>query len=303
MCDVLDKLLRQERDSEGSTYTDSVSKDSRRSSSPSRRGHAQHRKKSDILFTGDLLQDNDSTDMSEKKLSRPSNALSKLSSPDGPSARIQKGLPARFTVDSTVTLIYGPPGRGKSYLLKQMYQHPPMQSITLKKKIKQVPAIDSVVIFTPSNHDWEDVEGAADNIRGWDEVTLAKIMLYQSEHGVPKGFHMVIIMDDLLSRINFTDPKMIELFTRHRHYNISIVVAAQNISKTIHPIIREQTSRFICFDPASLQACDLLHKAFCGAIWPSAKKMYDDIKSLNMEETHSYLVINTTDGTVYETHE
>ena len=94
-------------------------------------------------------------------------------------------------------------------------------------------------------------------------------MLYQSEHGVPRaspagpsrpsaGNHMVITMDDLLSRINFTDPKMIELFTRHRHYNISIVVACQNISKTIHPIIREQTSRFICFDPSSLQACDLL---------------------------------------------
>ena len=319
MCDVLDKLLHQERDSEGSTCTDSVSKDSRRSSSLAlpagdAGGRLQHRKKSDILFTGDLLQDNDPTDMSEKKLSKPSDALSKPSSKAGPSARIPKGLPARFTVDSTVTLIYGPPGRGKSYLLKQMYQHPPASGRQglgpsartgkgKKAHLAKISAIDSVVIFTPSSHDWEDVEGAVNNIRGWDEVTLAKIMLYQSEHGVPNGFHMVIIMDDLLSRINFTDPKMIELFTRHRHYNISIVVAAQNISKTIHPIIREQTSRFICFDPASLQACDLLHKAFCGAIWPSAKKMYDDIKSLNMEETHSYLVINTSDGTVYETHE
>ena len=81
-------------------------------------------------------------------------------------------------------------------------------------------------------------------------------MLHQCDHGLSQagkaGEHMVIIMDDLLSRINFTDPKMIELFTRHRHYNISIVVAAQNISKSIHPIIREQTSRFICFDPSSL---------------------------------------------------
>ena len=319
MCDALDNLLCQERGSEGSTYADSVPKDSKRSG-------GRNSKKSDILFTGDLLQDNDPTDMSEKKLS--------MLGPHGLSdarparTRIPKGLPARFTVDSTVTLIYGPPGRGKSYLLKQMYQHPPMlgphgpvlagrasrQGNATKKGKKKghakTSAIDSVVIFTPSAHDWEDVEGATDNIRGWDEVTLAKIMLYQSEHGLPvladglsgedKGNHMVIIMDDLLSRINFTDPKMIELFTRHRHYNISIVVACQNISKTIHPIIREQTSRFICFDPSS---CDLLHKAFCGAIWPSAKKMYDDIKSLNMEETHSYLVINTTDGTVYETHE
>ena len=318
MCDALDNLLRQERGSEGSTYADSVPRDSRRSG-------GRNSKKSDILFTGDLLQDNDPTDMSEKKLASPA-GLTKPPSKVSVQG-IPKGLPARFTVDSTVTLIYGPPGRGKSYLLKQMYQHPPMlgphgpmlgphgpSARTGKKKgHAKTSAIDSVVIFTPSAHDWEDVEGAVDNIRGWDEVTLAKIMLYQSEHGIPRpdakdpasrqGNHMVIIMDDLLSRINFTDPKMIELFTRHRHYNISIVVACQNISKTIHPIIREQTSRFICFDPSSLQACDLLHKAFCGAIWPSAKKMYDDIKSLNMEETHSYLVINTTDGTVYETHE
>ena len=231
-------------------------------------------------------------------------------------------IPARFTIDSSVTLIYGPPGRGKSYLLKQMYLNPPCTTVrasaTSRKKITKQ-AIDSIVIFTPSAHDWKDIEGASDNIRDWSELTLAKIMLHQSKCGLPslpspagrasggssarQGEHMVIIMDDLLSRINFTDPKMIELFTRHRHYNISIVVAAQNISKSIHPIIREQTNRFICFDPSSLQACDLLHKAFCGAIWPSAKKMYDDIKKLNLEETHSYLVVNTSDGTVYETHE
>lgn len=91
---------------------------------------------------------------------------------------------------------------------------------------------------------------------GMKLLLLRSCYTMQSDHGLPQagraGEHMVIIMDDLLSRINFTDPKMIELYPRHRHYNISIVVAAQNIFKSIHPIIREQTSRFICFDPSSL---------------------------------------------------
>ena len=147
MCDALDNLLRQERGSEGSTYADSVPRDSRRSG-------GRNSKKSDILFTGDLLQDNDPTDMSEKKLASPAGPPAGIGEVKL-SARIQKGLPARFTVDSTVTLIYGPPGRGKSYLLKQMYQHPPMlgphgppAGKGKKKGHAKTSAIDSVVIFT-----------------------------------------------------------------------------------------------------------------------------------------------------------
>lgn len=63
----------------------------------------------------------DPNDMSKKESIILSDGHSGQRNPDNP----QKGVPARFTVDSTVTLIYGPPGRGKSYLLKQMYRNPP----------------------------------------------------------------------------------------------------------------------------------------------------------------------------------
>ena len=41
----------------------------------------------------------------------------------------QDGHTARFTPDSTVTHIYGSPGRGKSYLLRQMYMNPPIKKL------------------------------------------------------------------------------------------------------------------------------------------------------------------------------
>ena len=198
------------------------------------------------------------------------------------------GVQARFTIDSTITLIYGPPKRGKSYLLKQMFNNPP----TVEGK----PAIQSVVVFTPSRDDWADVPGAC--LRDYSPANLALLMKYQSQmESKGKAGHLVIILDDLLARIDFGSKLISELFTRHRHYNISVILAAQNISKYIHPIIRQQVKRFIMFDPPSLESCRVIHAAF-GSNWENHKKMYDYCKSLNMLESHSYLVIDVTSGSV-----
>lgn len=53
---------------------------------------------------------------------------------------IQPGPPARFTPESSITLIFGPPKRGKSHLLKQMYKEPPH---TKTPSGKQKQAVDS----------------------------------------------------------------------------------------------------------------------------------------------------------------
>ena len=201
--------------------------------------------------------------------------------PRGDEVRIQ----ARFTTDSTITLIYGPPKRGKSYLLKQMYNNPPMLA-------KNRSAIQSVVVFTPSRDDWAGVKGVC--LREYSPANLAILMKYQSR---PAPGHMVIILDDLLARIDFGSKLISELFTRHRHYNISVILAAQNITRSIHPVIRQQVKRFIMFDPPSLESCKVLHAAF-GSAWENHKKMYDYCKSLNMSESFSYLIIDVTSGEV-----
>ena len=195
---------------------------------------------------------------------------------------------ARFTPDSTVTLIYGPPGRGKSYLLRQMYMNPPIKD---GKK-----AVDAVVVFTATIRDWADIPKCC--VRDWNESILAKLLLMQSEamKKIKGAMHVVITMDDLLAKVNYNTKLMTELLTRHRHYNVSVVIAAQNVSKTIHPLVRGQESRFICFDPPSLESCRMLYEAFCSSLWPTAKTMYKEIKKLNMAASHSYLVINVNDG-------
>lgn len=92
---------------------------------------------------------------------------------------------------------------------------------------------------------------------------------------------------------------MIELLTRHRHYNISIIIGAQNITKTIHPLVRGQVSRFICFELPSLESCKKIHEAFCSALWSTGREMYKAIKSWHMMETHSCLVVNVNSGEYY----
>ena len=102
---------------------------------------------------------------------------------------------------------------------------------------------------------------------------------------------MAVILDDILAVINFDDKLMIELFARHRHYNMSIVISAQNITKTIHKIIRNMISIFVTFDLPSLESSDAIYKAFGADVWPSINAMFRDIKSLNLRETHSYIII------------
>ena len=184
---------------------------------------------------------------------------------------------ARFLPTPSITLIYGPPGRGKSYLLRKMYENPPLNEYGQC-------AVDSVVVFTDTPKDWADIEKIC--VREWSEEILAKLMRYQKNKKIPA--HTVIILDDLLAKINYDMPLMTELFTRHRHYNLSVLIAVQNITKTIHPLVRGQVSRFICFEPPSLESCKKIHEAFCSSLWSSSREMYKKIKELNMLESHSY---------------
>ena len=57
---------------------------------------------------------------------------------------------ARFLPNSSVTLMYGPPGSGKSYLLRKMYQEPPLDDSGNQ-------AIQGVVVFTSTPTDWADI--------------------------------------------------------------------------------------------------------------------------------------------------
>ena len=196
----------------------------------------------------------------------------------------------RFQIKPTAMMIFGPPGRGKSYLLKKMFMNPPLNPDDINPKTGEAqPAIQMIVIFTPTFKDWEDVPNASKCLRSWSIDSIRSLMQYQYNSG--GKHHIAVILDDILAVINFDDKLMIELFTRHRHYNMSIVISAQNITKTIHKIIRNMISIFVTFDLPSLESSDAVYKAFGADVWPSINAMFRDIKSLNLRETHSYVII------------
>ena len=79
---------------------------------------------------------------------------------------------ARFTPESSVTLIYGPPGRGKSYLLRQMYEDPPVDELGNS-------LVNGVVVFTSVPKDWEGIEKIC--VRDWDVSVMASLMMIQKK--------------------------------------------------------------------------------------------------------------------------
>ena len=169
-----------------------------------------------------------------------------------------------------------------------MYEEPPLDEAGNQ-------AVNGVVVFTSTPADWAEIKKCC--VREWSESVLAKLMLSQKNKKIKP--HIVIILDDQLAKVNYDTQLMMELLTRHRHYNLSIIIAAQNITKTIHPIVRGQVSRFITFEPPSLESCRILYEAFCSSMWPNSRAMYQGIKDLNMLESHSYLVINVNTGESY----
>ena len=194
----------------------------------------------------------------------------------------------RFPSEPTAMLIFGPPKRGKSYLLKQMFMNPPIDPETGKS------AIQIMVIFTPTFKDWADVPNAKKCVRSWSRNNIKAIMKHQME--TSGKYHAAIIIDDLLAVISYDDEIMVELFTRHRHYNMTIVISAQNITKTIHPIIRNMISIFVTFDLPSLESSKIIYDAFGADCWPSVTEMFKQIKKLNLRPTHSYVIINVGDS-------
>ena len=216
------------------------------------------------------------------------NAAQQKIDPKGHEKGHENGQQTRFLPNSSVTLIYGPPGWGKSYLLRKMYEEPPLDEAGNQ-------AVNGVAVFTSTPADWAEIKKCC--VREWSESVLAKLMLSQKNKKIKP--HIVIILDDLLAKVNYDTQLMMELLTRHRHYNLSIIIAAQNITKTIHPIVRGQVSRFITFEPPSLESCRILYEAFCSSMWPNSRAMYQGIKDLSMLESHSYLVINVNTGESY----
>ena len=87
--------------------------------------------------------------------------------------------------------MYGPPVRGKSYLLRKMYQEPPLDDSGNQ-------AIQGVVVFTSTPADWADIHKGC--IREWSESVLARLMLSQKNKKIKP--HILIILDDLLAKVN-----------------------------------------------------------------------------------------------------
>ena len=85
----------------------------------------------------------------------------------------------RFQIKPTAMMIFGPPGRGKSYLLKKMFMNPPLDPDNKNPKTGEAqPAIQMIVIFTPTFKDWEDVPNASKCLRSWSIDNIRSLMQY-----------------------------------------------------------------------------------------------------------------------------
>lgn len=175
-----------------------------------------------------------------------------------------------------IASIFGSPGSGKSHLCKY-----------LAIKLHQQKLIDLVIACTgtPFNDFFQEFINPA-HIHRFSRELIQKI-LKKAEELRPNNIKILLILDDLLGSANWNIAEINQLFTCHRHYNISILLTSQYPNK-IPPTIRECSWIAIVFPQTTDISINALYLSF-GSGFATKRDFATYLKTL---PKHSFVCID-----------
>ena len=208
----------------------------------------------------------------------------------------------RFSVKPSVTVVYGEPGMGKTYMLKQMIKEPTPGGP------------QAIMVLTTNPEEWDGSEG--------DEAVSVPVFTWSSETG-PKFIkkiikaqsgrdslcssqtkqtggkaparppgpapHLCLILDDLLVSVDWSSKYMGEIFIRHRHLNLSLIIVAHNITTRIPPLLKDNAQYLVMFELRTERVAENIFHSFSSGLWESPKELFAALQG--MRETRTYCVV------------
>ena len=226
------------------------------------------------------------------------------------------GQKFRFSVKPSVTVVYGEPGMGKTYMLKQMIKEPTPGGPL------------AVMVLTTNPEEWDGSEG--------DETVNVPVFTWSSEAG-PKFIkkiikaqsgggslrspqpkqtgsspsdqrepdpgrmkrvpvrppgpapHLCLILDDLLVSVDWSSKYMGEIFIRHRHLNLSLIIVAHNITTRLPPLLKDNAQYLVMFELRTERVAENIFHSFSSGLWASPKELFAALQG--MRETRTYCVV------------
>lgn len=181
-----------------------------------------------------------------------------------------------------IFLIAGSPGSGKSHLIKYF----------MRKYTQPVnPAIDLVFVFTGTSFNGDFTSILSEKyVKRYSPKILQAIM----QRAATMNKKWLLVFDDCLGSVKWDSEIVRELFSNHRHYGFSIIVAAQYLNK-IPPLIRECSWYTMVFKQTTFRSINALYESFGANNYETVKEFRPVVANL---AKYVFLLINnrTTDA-------
>lgn len=175
---------------------------------------------------------------------------------------------------TAIVTLYGPPGAGKSQAMARI----------LFDKLADK-SIDEVLVIDPNewNGTWSFLPRKAVKPM-WTEALAKKILARQSRKDRK---HLAIVLEDQLGVFNWNSPATIQLFTRKRHYNVSLYISAQ-YAPLVPTYVREIADNIGIFKQRIQHARESMWKAF-GGLFPSEEAFYKALEDNTKDHNFMWL--------------
>jgi hypothetical protein len=204
-------------------------------------------------------------------------------------------LPDPFPKHHFSALITAPSRSGKSFLLINMLYHP---SINLKSHFDEIYfisptlSLDSTLKAIVKDDDIIKIEDDED-LENLD-VILKEIIKNQKETDEDDRKNVLIICDDMIDYLK-KSKVLSNLFTKNRHYSISIVLSAQAYRDAYSPKVRKNATCHIIFKMYNKKDIDAINEEIFSG-FEDGLKHYKEAT----EKPFSFLFCNCRDMELYE---
>lgn len=144
-----------------------------------------------------------------------------------------------------IVFIVGRPASGKTHLLKHL----------INIKINQ--GLDSLYVFSPNVHEFTMVAPQ------YKTAVYEDDKLQRIKNAVKSLDKNLVVFDDVVGFMKFNSDVVKNVFSTHRHLNMTIIVCTQYMN-TIPPHIREMGSVVYIFPTESMRALNAMHQSYFG---------------------------------------
>lgn len=180
----------------------------------------------------------------------------------------------------SLILMISAPGQGKSYTTKFI-----LNSLAEEGKLNHVMVFcntleDNEYDFIPQDYCYSI----------YNEEKIQTLLDFQKQNGGKNAPPAVLILDDVLGKVDFNSTTFQALVSEYRHYNLTVIICVQYLKAMKSPLIYECTRYAFIFYTESEKIIKVLYEYFGSGISKNWRDFRDKIQKYCVE--HHCMIID-----------